>query len=621
MHLDQNNIELCLVKMSVIPSSSASIAKIPLCKPVSAESMSTVPLPPTPFSEIYSKQPEEQQFENQNHGSQTNFAIPSSSTLIINGGDVKAAQHPHRQYPHQNQQTYAVAANALQSQFKIKQQLKQQQQQIQLSYLGLEQEHKMSPLLAEIPSQMQVRSIGKPPKSYAQKSANKSQSSLVSDSLSMSISRSNLANGSMSSIRSEQQLCQLYNSQQHSDYIISDYMEKIATRISLLETELKFAWRALDLLSNEYGKIWTRLEKLENISVEQQSVVGNLMGLIAAAKQHQQQTDLNLDSEMDIKSPFDTFLSDNQVLPIQLDMEPSIDVGNLKPELHKPDFRQVLSDLNGEDADNELNCLNLVMKGHDGYSHIYKGELFADDPELRLSLSHGNDNDEIFLSYDNAVNSPEQFTGDQQLSLDDRTELCPWLSYACESTVDVNQKSPRKKLYSNSDLMMYEQQQIMANNARVELLKEFINGQRVLEQVAFVSASASANTSDDLRILAQEIDQSQQTCEKLSIPSSDTKASTNLTELDELIDEVKFFRLAAVKSGQGGNEVVPIEDTGGTKIKQFPESESAQDCEMNENFYKTLNEAYRENNLTSEISNMERLLNFGIKLFKIKFFN
>lgn len=81
---------------------------------------------------------------------------------------------------------------------------------------------------------------------------------------------------------SEQQLCAMYNAQQHSDYIISDYMDKIATRINILETELKFAWRALDLMSSEYGKMWTRLEKLENISLEQKSVVANLMGLYGA---------------------------------------------------------------------------------------------------------------------------------------------------------------------------------------------------------------------------------------------------------------------------------------------------------------------------------------------------
>ncbi|XP_059609804.1 protein unc-13 homolog B isoform X2 [Phlebotomus argentipes] len=73
-------------------------------------------------------------------------------------------------------------------------------------------------------------------------------------------------------------------SAQHADYIIADYMEKIGTRISLLETELKFAWRALDLLSGEYGKMWQRLQKLETLTVEQQTVVGNLMALHKAAE-------------------------------------------------------------------------------------------------------------------------------------------------------------------------------------------------------------------------------------------------------------------------------------------------------------------------------------------------
>lgn len=65
----------------------------------------------------------------------------------------------------------------------------------------------------------------------------------------------------------------------HNDYIISDYMDKMATKINILETELKFAWRALDLLSNEYTKMWQRLDKLENITMDQQSIVTNLMGL------------------------------------------------------------------------------------------------------------------------------------------------------------------------------------------------------------------------------------------------------------------------------------------------------------------------------------------------------
>lgn len=61
------------------------------------------------------------------------------------------------------------------------------------------------------------------------------------------------------------------------DYIISDYMERLGTRLNILETELKYAWRALDLLSQEYIKMWERLEKLEGLLYEQQTVISQLI--------------------------------------------------------------------------------------------------------------------------------------------------------------------------------------------------------------------------------------------------------------------------------------------------------------------------------------------------------
>ena len=58
---------------------------------------------------------------------------------------------------------------------------------------------------------------------------------------------------------------------------IAEYMDKLGTRINILETELKYAWRALDMLSDEYVKMWERLERLETLLGEQQAVVGELM--------------------------------------------------------------------------------------------------------------------------------------------------------------------------------------------------------------------------------------------------------------------------------------------------------------------------------------------------------
>nr|XP_021205906.2 protein unc-13 homolog A isoform X1 [Bombyx mori]XP_037874394.1 protein unc-13 homolog A isoform X1 [Bombyx mori] len=61
------------------------------------------------------------------------------------------------------------------------------------------------------------------------------------------------------------------------DYIINDYMERLGTRLNILETELKYAWRALDLLSQEYVRMWERLERLEALLADQQGVISTLL--------------------------------------------------------------------------------------------------------------------------------------------------------------------------------------------------------------------------------------------------------------------------------------------------------------------------------------------------------
>lgn len=80
------------------------------------------------------------------------------------------------------------------------------------------------------------------------------------------------------------------------DYIISDYMERLGTRLNILETELKYAWRALDLLSQEYIKMWERLEKLEGLLYEQQSVIAQLLDFYTSGETGQASR-LNPDAE------------------------------------------------------------------------------------------------------------------------------------------------------------------------------------------------------------------------------------------------------------------------------------------------------------------------------------
>ncbi|KAK2583445.1 hypothetical protein KPH14_009419 [Odynerus spinipes] len=75
------------------------------------------------------------------------------------------------------------------------------------------------------------------------------------------------------------------------DYIIGDYMERLGTRLNILETELKYAWRALDLLSQEYIKMWERLEKLEGLLYEQQTVISQLIEFYAGGGTHENATE------------------------------------------------------------------------------------------------------------------------------------------------------------------------------------------------------------------------------------------------------------------------------------------------------------------------------------------
>jgi hypothetical protein len=80
-------------------------------------------------------------------------------------------------------------------------------------------------------------------------------------------------------IASKDQLHAIVNAQKHSDYIVEDYMEKIQTRIALLETELKFADRKLHVLYSEYKEMLAKIDKLESLTIAQQQVLANLLDL------------------------------------------------------------------------------------------------------------------------------------------------------------------------------------------------------------------------------------------------------------------------------------------------------------------------------------------------------
>jgi hypothetical protein len=63
---------------------------------------------------------------------------------------------------------------------------------------------------------------------------------------------------------------------------MEDQMDHLAGKLDMLENELRYAWRALDVLSQEYIKMWERLEKMEGLLTEQQTVITQLIDLYTA---------------------------------------------------------------------------------------------------------------------------------------------------------------------------------------------------------------------------------------------------------------------------------------------------------------------------------------------------
>ena len=63
------------------------------------------------------------------------------------------------------------------------------------------------------------------------------------------------------------------------DPFVEEQMEILADKVEGLEGELRYAWRALDVLSQEYIKMWQRLEKMEGLLSEQQTVISQLIDL------------------------------------------------------------------------------------------------------------------------------------------------------------------------------------------------------------------------------------------------------------------------------------------------------------------------------------------------------
>ncbi|CAG9853812.1 unnamed protein product [Phyllotreta striolata] len=201
------------------------------------------------------------------------------------------------------------------------------------------------------------------------------------------------------------------------DYVINEYMERLGTRLNILETELKYAWRALDLLSQEYIKMWERLEKLEGLLYEQQSVISQLLdfytsGGACAQTAHSLEGKLgelevireilgNGAVEDGLEEGLDVTTSHGQSLELEkMEMESEID------EMHVPDeaFYKSLNqayreDLVGDDPGYGISQLGMIWEEREEGSENGERERDRDRQPIDTS-SRLEENQEIYSALD-----------------------------------------------------------------------------------------------------------------------------------------------------------------------------------------------------------------------------
>lgn len=97
-------------------------------------------------------------------------------------------------------------------------------------------------------------------------------------------------------------------------------MDRLGGRLGELEVELRYAWRAVDLLSQEYVKMWEKLERLEILLYEQQNVIAQLLSVIKSTGE---------DPEEYLNTRGDSVASDASLKDRLLMKHPDLDASDL----------------------------------------------------------------------------------------------------------------------------------------------------------------------------------------------------------------------------------------------------------------------------------------------------
>uniref|UniRef100_A0AAG5DSM1 Uncharacterized protein n=1 Tax=Anopheles atroparvus TaxID=41427 RepID=A0AAG5DSM1_ANOAO len=144
----------------------------------------------------------------------------------------------------------------------------------------------------------------------------------------------------------------------HQDFIINDYTDKIATNIDLLDTELKFAWAALNLLNEEYTKMSEKVFKLQSLNISQQRIVQNLqfmeenrkayLDMIPDYAKHHEfslQEQSRLRKDLEYRDRINEALMNSGMIPLQEEQEEFLHRHQLQQEQQHQEhlFRQQLA--------------------------------------------------------------------------------------------------------------------------------------------------------------------------------------------------------------------------------------------------------------------------------------
>lgn len=202
---------------------------------------------------------------------------------------------------------------------------------------------------------------------------------------------------------------------------LNEFIDKMTPRVNVLENEVMYAWRALDLLSDEYVKMWERIEKLETIVQNQQTVIGQMIEICA-------------EDPTTISTPASTSAA------ASLYTGPS-DVSN------RPGLSMIWEESEGSSSNGVAKKPLESIGGDGGYARAYDERLLDEDPDKMDSVDSAK---ELFENIEQMERNMRQLYAEAQLdSWNDETEraAAPLDFYPLEKPLTSSVENMQHRMY------------------------------------------------------------------------------------------------------------------------------------------------------------------------------